>query len=134
MTRAGHILTYAQSLKGGGVERAMLRLTAQWLDLGRRVTLVIGTAEGPLSGELPPGADVVVLGSGDYHALMALPGQVRRTRPDVIFCPGSHYTAIAAWTRLRLGRACPRISVPQRLRGRRSGWRCTRDFSIGSSP
>ena len=107
MTRAGHILTYAQSLKGGGVERAMLRLTAQWLDLGRRVTLVVGIADGPLVHEVPPGADVVVLGSADYRALMALPEQVRRTRPDVIFCPGSHYTAIAAWTRLRLGRACP---------------------------
>ena len=48
MTSARHILSYAQSLAGGGVERALLRLTRAWLAGGRRVTLVIGAPEGPL--------------------------------------------------------------------------------------
>lgn len=109
MSVAGHILSYAQSLKGGGVERALLRLSADWVQQGRRVTLVIGSAEGPLARELTSGVSIVSLGSGDYRALLALPRHVLTLRPDVIFCPGSHYTAIAAWTRLRLGPGCPPI-------------------------
>ncbi|MCI1142014.1 hypothetical protein MOP88_06390 [Sphingomonas sp. WKB10] len=44
---ATHILTYAQDLAGGGVERAQLRLARGWLAAGRRVTLAIGDASGP---------------------------------------------------------------------------------------
>ena len=109
MTSARHILSYAQSLAGGGVERALLRLTRAWLAGGRRVTLVIGAPEGPLADELPPGAEIVTLDSRDYRAMLALPRHVAALRPDVIFCPGNHYTSIAAWTKLRLGRRAPPI-------------------------
>jgi glycosyltransferase involved in cell wall biosynthesis len=109
MDHAEHILSYAQTLRGGGVERALLRLAGAWLAAGRRVTLVIGVPEGPLASELPPGVEVVTLGSPDYRALLALPRHVATRAPDVIFCPGSHYTGVAAWTRWRLGRACPPI-------------------------
>jgi glycosyltransferase involved in cell wall biosynthesis len=110
MRRADHILSYAQTLRGGGVERALLRLARGWLAAGRRVTLVIGEPEGPLAAELPDGADVVALGDARYVALArALPGQIARSRPDAIFCAGSHYTGAAAWTRARLGRRCPPI-------------------------
>jgi glycosyltransferase involved in cell wall biosynthesis len=109
MSGARHILTCAQTLHGGGVERALLRLAGGWLDAGRRVTLVIGVPEGPLARELPAGIDMVPLGSASYRTLLSLPRHVRAVRPDVIFCPGSHYTGAAAWTRWRLGRACPPI-------------------------
>lgn len=109
MTGARHILSYAQTLRGGGVERALLRLAGGWIDQGRRVTLVIGVADGPLARELPDGVNVIALGSPDYRALLSLPRHVRAADPDVIFCPGSHYTGVAAWTRWRLGRACPPI-------------------------
>lgn len=109
MKHAEHILSYAQTLRGGGVERALLRLAGDWLDAGRRVTLVIGAANGPLAREVPAGAAVVTLGSSHYRALLALPRHVQSHAPDVIFCPGSHYTSIAAWTRLRLRGACPPI-------------------------
>lgn len=98
-----HILTYAESLRGGGVERAQLRLARGWLAAGRRVTLVITDPTGPLAAELPSGLAVV------RSPLRALPAIVARTAPDMLFCPGNHYTAVAAWTRLRLGRACPPI-------------------------
>ncbi len=52
---ATHILTYAQDLAGGGVERAQLRLARGWLAAGRRVTLAIGDASGPLASEIPRG-------------------------------------------------------------------------------
>lgn len=110
MPPAQHILGYAQTLQGGGVERALLRLAGGWVAAGRRVTLVIGRAEGPLAAELPAGVAVIELGTASYVALArALPGVVRRVRPDVLFCAGSHYTGVAAWMKARLGRGCPPI-------------------------
>lgn len=110
MNRADHILGYAQTLRGGGVERALLRLAGGWAAAGRRVTLAIGVPEGPLTAELPAGVAVIAIGSPAYSALArALPALVRGLAPDVLFCAGSHYTAAAAWTRLRLGAACPPI-------------------------
>ena len=49
--RARHILTYAEDLRGGGVERAQLRLARGWLAAGRRVTLAIEDISGPLAAE-----------------------------------------------------------------------------------
>lgn len=106
---AANILAYAQTLNGGGVERALLRLVSDWSDMGRRVTLVIGDVSGPLAAELPPGVDVRVLGDPSYGALRALAGSVREIAPDIVFCPGNHYTGVAAFLRLRLGRHCPPI-------------------------
>ncbi|MES3055660.1 glycosyltransferase [Sphingomonas faeni] len=101
---ARHILTYAEDLRGGGVERAQLRLARGWLAAGRRVTLAIEDIAGPLAAELPEGLEIV-----SPSRLLALPKVVRQLVPDVIFCPGNFYTGIAAWTRLRLGKACPPI-------------------------
>lgn len=106
---ADHILTYAQDLSGGGVERAQLRLARQWIEAGRRVTLVIGDASGPLAAEIPPGLTIAHLHARRYVAQFRLPDIVRRLRPDAIFCGGNYYTIVAAWTRLRLGDACPPI-------------------------
>ncbi len=101
---ARHILTYAEDLRGGGVERAQLRLARGWLAAGRRVTLAIEDIAGPLAAELPEGLEIV-----SPSRLLAFPKVVPRLAPDVIFCPGNFYTGIAAWTRLRLGKACPPI-------------------------
>jgi glycosyltransferase involved in cell wall biosynthesis len=106
---AQHILTYAQRLQGGGVERAMLRMAAGWLKSGRRVTLVLGSREGPLASEIPDGITLIELGDPRYPALLSLATHVRAEQPDLIFCAGNHYSGIAAATRLRLGRKCPPI-------------------------
>ncbi|MBY8828182.1 glycosyltransferase [Hephaestia mangrovi] len=106
---ARHILTFAQTLDGGGVERVQLRLAAAWIEAGRRVTLLLGCGEGPLAAELPRGIEVVALRSASYGALYAASRHIRRLAPDVIFCAGNHYTSVAAWTRLRLGTTCPPI-------------------------
>ncbi|MEP9359281.1 glycosyltransferase [Sphingomonas sp. KR3-1] len=106
---AQHILTYAQRLQGGGVERAMLRMAAGWLGGGRRVTLVLGSREGPLAAEIPEGIELIELGDARYSALLGLATQMREVRPDLIFCAGNHYSGVAAVTRLRLGRNCPPI-------------------------
>jgi glycosyltransferase involved in cell wall biosynthesis len=106
---ASHILTFAQTLDGGGVERAQLRLAADWIAAGRRVTLVLGTARGPLASELPDGVTVIERDLIAYMAMFDLPQYVRTIAPDLLFCPGNHYTSVAAWTRLQLGRDCPPI-------------------------
>ena len=106
---AANILAYAQTLNGGGVERVLLRLVRSWSATGRHVTLLIGDATGPLAAELPPGVDVRILGDGSLTALRALAGLVREVSPDLVFCPGNHYTGVAAYLKLRLGRHCPPI-------------------------
>jgi glycosyltransferase involved in cell wall biosynthesis len=106
---AASILAYAQTLKGGGVERVLLRLARDWAGLGRRITLVIGDASGPLAAELPANIDIRLLGDSSYGGLRAVAGIVRDVVPDLIFCPGNHYTGIAFLARLRLGRHCPPI-------------------------
>jgi glycosyltransferase involved in cell wall biosynthesis len=109
--RADHVLAFAQSMRGGGVERALLRLAGGWAAAGRRVTLVVGSVAGPLAEEIPDAVAVRVLGDPGYGALRStVPAMVREMAPDVIFCPGNHYTSVAAWARLRLGRACPPIA------------------------
>lgn len=105
-----HILSMAQTLDGGGVERAMLRLAKGWVARGARVTLAIGDASGPLSAELPPAATTIVAGARGYRTMLArMPALVARTQPDVVFVPGNHYSAVAAAIRLRLGAATPPI-------------------------
>lgn len=105
---AHHILTYALTLDGGGVERVQLRLAREWIARGRRVTLIVGCDAGPLAGEVAPGVECVRLNTRAYAALVGrVPAIVARLRPDAIFCPGNRYTAVAGWTRLRLRRACP---------------------------
>jgi len=94
---------------GGGVERALLRMVEGWLRDGRRVTLVLGCDEGPLAAEIPEGVDLIRLGDARYSALFALAGHVRRVAPDLIFCPGNHYSGVAAQTPQRHGRAAPPI-------------------------
>lgn len=106
---AATILAFAQTLKGGGVERVLLRLARSWGEMGRRVTLVIGDASGPLVDELPANVDVRMLGDASYGAMRALVGVAREITPDIIFCPGNHYSGIAFYLRLRLGGRCPPI-------------------------
>lgn len=103
------ILTFAQSLRGGGVERVMLRLVRGWVEAGQRVTMVLGRAEGPLATEIPDGVDLIELGTHHIGMTAGLPGIVRRVAPDVVFCPGNHYSSVAAWLKFRLGRDCPPI-------------------------
>ena len=106
---ATHILTYAQSLQGGGVERAMLRLAHGWIAAGHRVTLVLGESAGPLIAEIPAGVELVGLNCSYLGLMRALPTVVAAAAPSIVFCPGNHYTSMAAWLRARLGRHCPLI-------------------------
>lgn len=106
---AAHILAFAQTLDGGGVEKALLRLAGEWAELGRRVTLLVGDVAGPLARDIPDGVDLRTLGTTTMVGMRAIAGWTEALDPDVLFCPGNHYSALAAWTRLRLGPRCPPI-------------------------
>ena len=81
-----------------------------WAASGRHVTILAGSLNGPLVAELPAGVDIIECGSSRYGALtLALPGMIRKLRPDVLFCPGNYYSAIAVAARLLLGGECPPI-------------------------
>jgi glycosyltransferase involved in cell wall biosynthesis len=103
-------MTFAQDLRGGGVESAQLRLARGWIAAGRRVTLFIGSTAGPLATEIPDGLEIVEHGTSNYlRTLRALPHAIRSAAPDILFCPGNFYTSMAAGARLRLGRSCPPV-------------------------
>jgi glycosyltransferase involved in cell wall biosynthesis len=103
---ASHILTFAQLPDAGGVERAQGRLVHGWAAAGRRVTLVLGRSGGY---DPVPGVEVVELGDAGFLALRALGAITRERAPDVVFCPGNHYTSMALLLRVRLGAGCPPI-------------------------
>ena len=109
LSETRHILTYAQTLHRGGVERAMVRMIEGWLREGCRVTLVLASAERLKSDELPQGVTLVDLGKDSYTTLFGMARAVRAAQPDLIFCPGNYYSGAAAIAWLRLGRACPPI-------------------------
>ena len=110
MTTAQHIIIPLQTLNGGGVERVALGLAGAWVERGLGVTLAIGSRDGPLATELPDAARIVDLHDAGYGRLArAFPSIVRASGADIVFCPGNHYTAVGAWSRLMLAGHCPPI-------------------------
>jgi glycosyltransferase involved in cell wall biosynthesis len=85
----------------------MLRLIRGWVDAGQKVTLVMGSVTGPATSEIPDGVDLIEFDASYLGLIGALPGIVRRVQPDIVFCPGNHYSSGAAWLKTMLGRDCP---------------------------
>ncbi|MDB5422953.1 MAG: hypothetical protein JWQ29_369 [Phenylobacterium sp.] len=109
----------------GGTERVAIRLANRWAASGRRVTIVCGSAEGPLKTMVSP--DVAVLEPSP--AIRRAPGSRQRlgeaaadafaiSAPDVLFVPGNyHWPVIAPFVARLGGRAPPvvaQISSPLR--------------------
>ncbi|WP_294087752.1 glycosyltransferase [Sphingomonas sp.] len=112
------VLTFLNSFHPGGVERVALRMNAQWRAMGISAPVYIGRDEGS-ARDAAAGADVRII-PGDPSAARAqgirwmvrhLPGIVRAEAPDILFCAGNTYTAVAAAVKLALGRACPPVLV-----------------------
>lgn len=111
------VLTFLHSFEPGGVERVALRLVRRWRALGVDAPLFLGRADGPLREEVAAGLAFDVprqprWGTDWWETswmILKLPGQVQRTRPDVVFCAGSTYTVVAVALKLMLGSGCPPI-------------------------
>ncbi|MCP1470747.1 glycosyltransferase involved in cell wall biosynthesis [Sphingobium sp. OAS761] len=111
------VLTFLHSFGPGGVERVALRLIARWREQGIDAPLLMGRAAGPLAADLPEGFVYDVphqppWGTAWWETLwmvMRLPREIRRTRPDLLFCAGNTYVVVAVAMKLLLGRACPPV-------------------------
>jgi glycosyltransferase involved in cell wall biosynthesis len=111
------ILTFLHSFEPGGVERIALRLVREWRASGYDAPLFMGRTDGAMRDDV--GVDLVYhsprqprIGSGWWETIwmiVTLPGFIRRTRPDALFCAGNTYVVVAVAMKLLLGRACPRI-------------------------
>ncbi|MGJ3629045.1 glycosyltransferase [Sphingomonas sp. MMS24-JH45] len=75
--------------------------------LGHRVTLVAGTDPPGWLGAAMPGVEPIVLGSDRVFTIGRVAALAKALRPDVVFCPGNHYTARAALVRIAFGRGAP---------------------------
>lgn len=106
------ILTFLHSLAPGGVERVALRLHAAWIAAGAEAQLVL--ADGSCCPSDTP-ANLHVLGTtcGEFARfvvlMVRLPGLIAAQRPDILFCAGNTYAAVAVCLKLLLGRRCPVI-------------------------
>jgi glycosyltransferase involved in cell wall biosynthesis len=104
MTSPLHLFLFVQSTERGGVERVALRLARDWGTLGHRVTLVAGIDPPGWLAAPMPGVEAIVLGSESFFTIGRVIRLARERRPDVIFCPGNHYTSRAGLMRIALGR------------------------------
>jgi glycosyltransferase involved in cell wall biosynthesis len=110
------ILVFLHSFEPGGVERVALRLCKAWVDRGADVHLVLGRADGAMRCEAD-GLTYEILANDKIATahwetlwmILRLPGVIRRTRPDVIFCAGNSYSIVSVMMKLLLGRKCPPI-------------------------
>lgn len=113
------VLTFLHSFEAGGVERVALRLVRRWRACGVDAPLFIGRSDGPLRAELagdlaytvPKPVAILTMWLETAWMILQLPREIRRTRPDILFCAGSTYTVVAVAMKLRLRGACPPIAV-----------------------
>lgn len=61
---ANHLAIYIPTLAGGGAERSMLRLAADWVSRGYKVDLVLNRIKGEYESHLPAGVRVIELKRG----------------------------------------------------------------------
>ena len=116
MTRPLRILTFLHSFEPGGVERVALRLHQAWTADGIDARLVMGRDNGVQRRDWP-GLVYRSLALRWLHParfetlwlIARLPGEIRRQRPDVLFCAGNTYAVVAVAMKLLLGRSCPPI-------------------------
>ena len=110
------VLTFLHSFEPGGVERVALRLVRRWREVGIDAPLFIGRDQGALRDELAVDLDFTVPSAGSWSErfeswwmIFRLPAEIRRVKPDLLFCAGNTYSVIAVLMKMMLGRRCPPI-------------------------
>lgn len=78
--------------------------------------MFIGRDEGALKDELATGLDFAVPRGSWWSArfeswwmILKLPAEIRRVRPDLLFCAGNTYSVVAVLMKMMLGKDCPPI-------------------------
>lgn len=113
-TAARGIAIVLHDLRGGGAERAILRLARGMVAAGRRIDLILIRAEGAYLNEIPLGVNLTTLQcSRVSRAVGALAKHFRRTRPRAVLSALTHVN-IATVLASRLSGARPRVVLSER--------------------
>lgn len=92
---AGHIAIVLHDLRGGGAERACLRLAQGMVQAGKPVELILVRQEGTYLSDIPPGVRLTVLDAPRVsRAGVALARHFRRTRPAAILSALTHMNIV----------------------------------------
>ncbi len=112
--REGGIAIVLHDLRGGGAERACLRLARGMIQTGESVNLVLVRGEGAYLSDVPPGVTLTVLdASRVVRAIIPLAFHIRATRPRAVLSALTHMN-VAAIAAVRLSATGTRIVVSER--------------------
>ena len=91
----GHIAMVLHDLRGGGAERACLRLAQGMVEAGRPVELILVQGAGAYLSDVPPGVRLTVLDLPRVsRAGTALARHFRRTRPAAVLSALTHMNIV----------------------------------------
>lgn len=111
---AGGIAIVLHDLRGGGAERACLRLARGMVASGRQVELVLVRGEGTYLSEIPAGVRLTVLDKPRVsQAIPALARHFHRTRPKAVLSALTHMN-LATIAATRLSGSGARLVVSER--------------------
>jgi glycosyltransferase involved in cell wall biosynthesis len=112
--RGRGIAIVLHDLRGGGAERACLRLAGGMAQAGRDVDLVLVKGEGAYLGDVPAGVNLTVLNRPRvWRAIPALAAHIRRTRPAAVLSALTHMN-VATLAAAALAGTDARIVVSER--------------------
>jgi glycosyltransferase involved in cell wall biosynthesis len=104
---------YLPDLSGGGIERLQLDLVPLFVAAGLEVTLLLGTTQGSLVGQVPAAASVVSLNAPrQLTALLPMMRYLRRAQPAILLVHTEHAAIISLWARV-IAQSPTRIIVCQ---------------------
>jgi len=131
LAREGGIALVLHDLRGGGAERACLRLAGGMAAVGRQVNLVLVKGEGAYLADVPPGVHLTVLDKPRVsRAIPALATHLRRTRPRAVLSALTHMN-VATLAAAALAGTGARVVVSERnqisakAREAKGGWQRT---------
>lgn len=111
---AGGIAVVLHDLRGGGAERACLRLALGMVASGRQVELVLVRREGAYLSDIPSGVGLTVLDKPRVsQSIVALARHFRRTRPRAILSALTHMN-LATIAAARLSGSGARLVISER--------------------
>ncbi len=98
--RSRRMAIYLPGLDGGGAERLQIDLAGYFQQQGVDVTLLLDRADGPLMSIVPPGIQIVSLGSRQIlKVLPRLIGYLRRSKPDFLLSHLGQNNIVALWAK-----------------------------------
>lgn len=111
---AGHIAIVLHDLRGGGAERAVLRLARGMAAAGHRIELILVKREGVYLNDVPPNVSLTVLNRPRVsQAIGALAEHLRRSRPRAVLSALTHMN-IAVVIAARLSGLPVRVVLSER--------------------